>query len=203
MNSLGNDESKYAQGIIKAAFKDHSDLIEFIIKDTTIVVNIQDTSMAIIEALKKGGKLLLCGNGGSAADSQHIATELVSKFFKDRKAFNAEALTVNTSSLTAIGNDCGFDKIFSRQVEAKIKPGDVLIGISTSGNSANVVEAIMIAKKMGAVTICMIGGDPQCALASISDYCISVPSLCTPRIQEAHILIGHIMCEMIENVLSS
>jgi D-sedoheptulose 7-phosphate isomerase len=154
----------------------------------------------LIEAYEAGKKILVFGNGGSAADAQHIAAELVGKYYMDRRPLPAEALTVNTSSLTAIGNDYAFERIFARQVEALGNPGDVAIGISTSGNSPNVIEAIRAAKKKGMITIGLTGAEGG-RLRNEVDYCICVPSKDTPRIQEAHILIGHIWCELIEQAL--
>jgi D-sedoheptulose 7-phosphate isomerase len=154
----------------------------------------------LIEAYEAGKKILVFGNGGSAADAQHIAAELVGKYYMDRRPLPAEALTVNTSSLTAIGNDYAFERIFARQVEALGNPGDVAIGISTSGNSPNVIEAIRAAKKKGMITIGLTGAEGG-RLRNEVDYCICVPSKDTPRIQEAHILIGHIWCELIERAL--
>ena len=152
----------------------------------------------LFEAFKAGNKLLLCGNGGSASDCQHIATELVSRFFIERKALDAETLTVNTSSLTAIGNDYGFDKIYSRQIEAKGKKGDILVAISTSGNSKNVIEAIKTAKSIGLKSIGLTNNDKDNLISTMTDCCINIPSSSTPRVQEAHILIGHILCEFVE-----
>ncbi len=154
----------------------------------------------IISAYQDGRKVILFGNGGSAADAQHIAAELVGGYYQDRKPLPAEALTVNTSSLTAIGNDYAFEQIFARQVEALGNPGDVAIGISTSGNSANVIEGVRVAKRKGMITIGLTGADGG-RLKGEVDYCICVPSKDTPRIQEAHILIGHIWCELIERAL--
>lgn len=174
------------------------DLLARIREDQTLLDSIQHAALLLCETLEKEGKVLLCGNGGSAADAQHLATELVSKFFKERQALDAEALTVNTSTLTAIGNDYSFDRVFSRQVEAKGRPGDVLIGISTSGNSRNVIEAMTAAKSRGMRTIAFIGGNDKGEMHRIADCRIAVPSLTTPRIQEAHILIGHMICEFVE-----
>lgn len=154
----------------------------------------------LIKAYQKDKKMLLFGNGGSAADAQHIAAELVGKYYMDRKPLPAEALTVNTSSLTAIGNDYAFERIFARQVDALGNLGDVAIGISTSGNSPNVIEGIRAAKSKGMITIGLTGADGG-QLKNEVDYCICVPSQDTPRIQEAHILIGHIWCELIERAL--
>jgi D-sedoheptulose 7-phosphate isomerase len=154
-------------------------------------------SEVLIGAIERGNKLLLFGNGGSAADAQHIAAEFVGRFAFDRPALPALALSVNTSCVTAIGNDYGFDRVFSRQLEALARPGDVAMGISTSGNSANVVHAMSVARKMElhtvALTGCMGG-----KLKSMVDYCLCAPSNETPRIQECHILLGHIISELVE-----
>lgn len=154
----------------------------------------------IVVAYKAGGKVLLFGNGGSAADAQHIASELVGQFMLKRQAFPAIALTTNTSILTAVANDYGYETVFSRQIEALVTEKDVVIGISTSGNSPNVVEAIETAKAKGAKTIGLTGGDGG-ELAQAVDLALIVPSDVTPRIQEAHITIGHIICELVEKAL--
>lgn len=149
--------------------------------------------------LKTGGHLFFCGNGGSAADAQHIAAELVGRFLKERKPLAATALSCNTSTMTAVGNDYGYDVIFSRQIEGLAKKGDVLFAISTSGNSKNVVLAVMAAKSMGVKTI-GITGSKGGQLAQLCDVCIKVPSDHTPRIQEMHIAVGHMVCEIIDEV---
>ena len=164
------------------------------------VQQIVTAAQIIIEAYRKGGKVLLMGNGGSAADAQHIAAELVSRFKKERKALAAIALTTDTSILTAIGNDYGFDYVFSRQIEALAQPDDVVIGISTSGNSSNVLLAMKKARELGAKTIGLSGKDGG-ELVRVSSLCIVVPSNDTPRIQEAHITIGHIICDLVEGAL--
>ena len=151
-------------------------------------------------SLSSGGKLLLMGNGGSAADCQHIAAELVGRFKKERKAIPALALTVDSSTLTALGNDYGFDTIFSRQVEAFATPKDSIIGISTSGNSKNVISALRLAQKIGAKTIGFMGNDGG-EMKNFVDVGIIVPSNDTARIQEVHITIGHIICEIVEQEL--
>lgn len=179
----------------------HINMIKSLSENESILRVLNNISEVIISSYISGGKLLICGNGGSAADSQHIATELVSRFLKERKALDAEALTVNTSSITAIGNDYCFEKVFSRQVEAKGKAGDILLGISTSGNAKNIIEAIRVAKSMDIITIGLTGNNKDSLICKLSDYCICVPSDLTPRIQEAHILIGHMLCEFIENKL--
>ena len=156
----------------------------------------------IITAYRTGGKVVLFGNGGSAADAQHIACELVGQFEVKRQAFPAIALTTNTSTLTAVANDYGYDVVFSRQIEALVNEKDVVIGISTSGNSSNVVEAMKIAKIKGAKTIGLTGGNGG-KLAKVADLVLIVPSDTTPRIQEAHITIGHIVCELVEKELAN
>ena len=151
-------------------------------------------------ALAGGNKVLLFGNGGSAADAQHIAAELVGRYKRERRALPAIALTVNTSSLTAIGNDCGFEHVFARQLEAMGAAGDVAVGISTSGNSPNVLRGIEVAKAGSLLTVALTGRTGG-SLGKIVDYCIQVPSDDTARIQEAHILVGHILCEYVEQTL--
>ena len=156
----------------------------------------------IVTAYRTGGKVVLFGNGGSAADAQHIACELVGRFVLKRQAFPAIALTTNTSTLTAVANDYGYNAVFSRQVEALVNERDVVIGISTSGDSPNVVAAIEMAKTKGATTIGLIGGDGG-KLAEVADLVLIVPSDSAPRIQEVHITIGHIICELVEKELTT
>jgi D-sedoheptulose 7-phosphate isomerase len=154
---------------------------------------------AAISVLRAGGKLLLCGNGGSAADSQHIATELAVRFETDRAALSAIALTTDTSILTAAGNDLGFDQIFARQVAALGRRGDLLIAITTSGNSPNVIAALEAARAGELATACLTGGDGgTVARKGLADHCLIVPSDRTARIQEIHILIGHFLCSAID-----
>jgi D-sedoheptulose 7-phosphate isomerase len=155
---------------------------------------------SIRDCLSAGGKLLLMGNGGSAADSQHIAAELIGRFKKERKAIPALALTVDSSSLTALGNDYGFESIFSRQIEALANSNDAIIGISTSGNSKNIIRALNLARKIGAKTIGLMGNTGG-SMKDCVDIGIIVPSNDTARIQEVHITIGHIICEIIEQDL--
>ena len=154
----------------------------------------------IIDALKRNGKVIIFGNGGSASDSQHIAAELVGRFKKDRTALAAIALTTNTSVITSLANDYGYEIIFARQVEALGQKNDVVIGISTSGKAKNVAAGIKQAKKMGLKTIALTGGDGG-ELAKLADVSLMVASHVTARIQEAHIAIGHIICELIEDAL--
>ena len=151
----------------------------------------------LVEAYRGGNKVILFGNGGSAADAQHIAAELIGRYYLNRAALPAIALTTNSSSLTAVANDYSFDLIFARQLEAMAAHGDVAVGISTSGNSENVVQALRSAKEKGVVTVGLTGEEGG-EVKSIVDYCICVPCKETPRIQECHILLGHILCEIIE-----
>ena len=160
---------------------------------------IQKAGELCINALKNGNKIMLCGNGGSAADAQHIAAELSGRFKKERKALAGIALTTDTSALTAIGNDYGYEYVFSRQVEAIAKKGDVLIGISTSGNSANVINAINVAKEIGCKIITLTGKDGG-KMKDLGDINIIVPSNDTPRIQEMHIMSGHMICALIDEI---
>ncbi len=158
---------------------------------------VEAAGRALVESVGAGGKVLLCGNGGSAADCQHVATELAVRYLADRSAIPAIALTVDSSVLTAASNDLGFEYVFSRQVEALGRAGDVLIAISTSGTSANVVRAVQVARERGIVTVGLTGqggGD----LHSLVDHWIGVPSDQTPRIQEAHLVVEHLLCEMLE-----
>lgn len=155
----------------------------------------------MIDALKNGHKIIFMGNGGSAADAQHLAAELVGRFTRERKGLAAIALTTDTSILTAIANDYGYDQIFSRQVEALAQNGDIIIGISTSGNSPNILKAMEIASERGCVLI-GFAGNKGGKLYQNTDLCITVPSLVTARIQEMHILIGHVLCDIVEEYFS-
>ncbi|MGH8559661.1 MAG: D-sedoheptulose 7-phosphate isomerase [Methylococcales bacterium] len=171
-----------------------------LLEDTSSVERIRQVVEVIVACYRKGGKVMLAGNGGSAADAQHIAAELVNKLCFNRPALASIALTTDTSVLTAVANDSSVDYIFSRQIEAISKVGDVFIGISTSGNSPNVVEALKKARELNVVTIGFCGAligkmDEYC------DFCVKVPSTDTPRIQECHILLGHIVCSLVEAIL--
>ena len=167
-----------------------------LVNDDHLLSTINTVTELIENAYRAGGKLLLAGNGGSAADAQHLAAELVSRFFYDRPGLPALALTTDTSMLTAIGNDYGFEYLFSRQMEAQGVAGDVFIGITTSGSSPNIIKAIEVAKTKGIVTIALCGNAGD--VSDVADYSIEVPSNCTPYIQECHICIGHIICALIE-----
>ncbi len=163
-----------------------------------MIPQIEEASKMLVETLKNGNKVLLCGNGGSASDAQHISAELVGRYKNERRGLPAIALTTDTSALTAIGNDYGFDRIFDRQVEALVNEGDLLIGISTSGNSLNVLSALLLAKEMGAKTL-GLSGKGGGKLNYACDVNLVVPSEDTPRIQEMHILIGHIFCQGVDD----
>ncbi len=165
---------------------------------SAMLPQIAEVAQCLRDCLQRGGKILLMGNGGSAADSQHIAAEIVGRYKCERRGLPAMALTTDTSILTSVGNDFGFDHIFSRQVEALCNPADVVIGISTSGNSANVVKAIEKAREIGAFTVAMAGGTGG-KLTDLCDFCLVIPSSDTPRIQEAHIFIGHSLCHLLES----
>lgn len=161
---------------------------------------IKDIADIMIEALKKNGKVILFGNGGSAADSQHIAAEFVGRFKKDRSALAAIALTTNSSVLTSLANDYGYEVVFAKQIEALGQKNDVAVGISTSGKAKNVTLGIKQAKKMGIKTVALTGGDGG-ELAKLADTALVVPSNVTARIQESHITIGHVICELVEQTL--
>ncbi|OQX81533.1 MAG: phosphoheptose isomerase [Candidatus Omnitrophica bacterium 4484_70.1] len=179
---------------MKEVIEEHKQVLSSLEKYTSLIEKI---ATLCISSLKKGGKIVFCGNGGSAADSQHLAAELVGRFLKEKKPLASLALSVNTSILTAVGNDYGFGKIFSKQIEALGEPKDLLIAISTSGNSKNVIEAVRKAKEKGIKTIGFLGKDGG-KLKKIVDIPLIVESNNTARIQEMHILIGHILCEIIE-----
>jgi len=166
------------------------------------VPRIVEVADALLAALRAGGKALFFGNGGSAADAQHLTAELVGRFARERAPLPAVALTVNTSSLTAIANDYGFDEVFARQILAIGSPPDVAVALSTSGRSPNVVRGLQAARSRGLVTVGLTGQDGG-ELKENVDYCVCVPSTVTPRIQECHVLIGHILCEILEAELAS
>ena len=186
------------QDKIKTALKESIDVKNQVLKK--IVPQIEQAAKWMIEALKKGNKILLFGNGGSAADAQHITAELVGRFQKDRKAMPAIALTTDTSIITSLSNDYGFETIFAKQVEGLAKFGDIAFGISTSGNSRNVLEGLGKAKELGCKTIGLLGCDGG-RIADEVDLSMIVPCRSTPRIQESHITIGHILCSLIEEEL--
>lgn len=185
--------------MIEKELRSHLETIQKVIE--TLQPTIKEACETVVATLKGGNKILLCGNGGSAADAQHIAAELTGRYKTERAALPGIALTTDTSALTAIGNDYGYDTVFARQVEALAQEGDLLIGISTSGNSRNVLNAFDVAKRKGCATMALTGRDGG-KMKAAADRNIVVPSDNTPRIQEMHILIGHILCQAIDDAMS-
>ena len=182
------------QKLIEAEFNAHLQSAQ---KIFSLTAELQKAATLLTQCLEKGGKILICGNGGSAADAQHFAAELTGRYKQERKGLAGIALSVDTSALTAIGNDYGFEYVFSRQVEALAQKGDVFLGISTSGNSANVLNAAQVARNMGCAIIGLSGRDGG-KLNDMSDINLIMPDNDTPRIQELHILVIHILCDIIE-----
>ncbi|MCS7036488.1 MAG: D-sedoheptulose 7-phosphate isomerase [Saprospiraceae bacterium] len=191
-----SDASHTARQAIQASIAAKQALLE----DAVLLSKIEQAAQMLLQTYQSGGKVLLCGNGGSAADAQHIAAELSGRFYFDRPPLYAEALHVNTSYLTAVANDYGYNEVFARMVEAAGRPGDVLIAISTSGNSPSVLRAVQKAVEVGMSVIGLTGASGG-KLATCCPLCLQVPSSDTPRIQECHILIGHIWCEVLEKGL--
>jgi D-sedoheptulose 7-phosphate isomerase len=187
---------EYIEDQIRASYETKQKMLA----DKSVVAMIEAVGAKCVEVYRNGRKTLLAGNGGSAADAQHIAAELVGRYGFDRPSIPSVALTVDTSALTAIGNDYGYDRVFSRQLEGMGQEGDLFIGISTSGNSENIVRAFESAKTKGITTVALVGRDGG-RMARMADYAVIVPSDATPRIQESHILIGHIWCDIIERGL--
>jgi D-sedoheptulose 7-phosphate isomerase len=185
------------QGAIEAIWEEHLAVASAV---RSLAPAVDRVVALMARSLGSGGVLLVCGNGGSAADAQHIAAEMTGRFFRDRKPLPALALHGNTSSLTAIGNDYGYDEVFAREVTAHGRPGDVLLAISTSGNSRNVLRAIDAAREKRMAIVGLTGESGGKMLAEC-DVCLCVPSSSTPRIQECHILIGHTICELLEQIL--
>ena len=182
---------------VKSQYEDSKQIKNQILQDKALIELIQKVALITTNAYKNGFKTMLAGNGGSAADAQHIAGEFVSRFYFDRPGIPSIALTTDTSILTAIGNDYGYDRLFARQVQAQGVKGDIFIGISTSGNSTNIIEALKVCKEKEIISIGLTGQSGG-KMADLCDYCIKVPSNCTPRIQESHIVIGHIICAIVE-----
>jgi D-sedoheptulose 7-phosphate isomerase len=171
-----------------------------IVDDEQLISVVEQVVAVVTDAFKNGNKVLFCGNGGSAADAQHLAAEFSGRFYKDREALPSEALHCNTSYLTAVANDYSYDAIYSRIIDGIGKQGDVLIGLSTSGNSGNIVKAFESARKKGMITVGLTGTTGG-VMKAWSDHLINVPSIDTPRIQESHIMIGHIICQLVEENL--
>ncbi|HRO84288.1 MAG TPA: D-sedoheptulose 7-phosphate isomerase [Niabella sp.] len=190
------------QKIIKQLIQDSIDSKRQILENESILSTINQLIDVIVAAFKNGNSVYFCGNGGSAADAQHLAAEFSGRFYKDRKALPAEALHCNTSYLTAVGNDYSFDVIYSRLIQGIGKKGDILIGLSTSGNSKNIIQAFETAREKGMITVGFTGAAGG-ILKTVSDYLVNVPSADTPRIQESHILIGHIVCQLVEDIYFS
>jgi len=184
---------------IASIIKESIEVKKAILADESLQSQISAMVDLTVNALKKGNRLWFCGNGGSAADAQHLAAEFSGRFYKDRKALPAEALHCNTSYLTAVANDYSYDVIYSRLVEGITSPGDILYGFSTSGNSGNICKAFESAKNIGVISIGFTGNTGG-KMKDLSDILINVPSSVTPRIQEAHIMIGHILCELSEEI---
>ena len=195
MDSSPKSESFNATTLLERSLREHLEAIQTVLK--TRVSEIEHAGDVICAALSHGHKILLCGNGGSAADAQHIAAELVGRYELQRRPWPAIALTTDTSAITALSNDFGYEDVFARQVQALGGEGDVLIALSTSGTSANVIKAAKAAKTLNCRTIALTGGTGE-PLASLCDIAVSVPSERTSRIQEAHITIGHLWCEMVD-----
>ena len=187
---------KHISDILNDSFNN----LQKVISDKGLILEIETITTKIIKAFKDGNKLLLCGNGGSASDAQHIAAELSGRFIKERKPLYAEALHVNSSYMTAVSNDYGFESTYSRMLEAIGKKGDVLIALSTSGNSENVVNAVKMANSLDMLSVGMSGGKGG-KIKELCQHNIIIPSSNTARIQEAHIIVGHIFCQIIEEKL--
>ena len=190
-----NNKSRISQSI-----SDSIAVKQAILDNPEFQSRIQQAAAMMVESLRNGGKIHFCGNGGSAADAQHLAAELSGRFYFDRPPLNAEALHCNTSYLTAVGNDYGYDLVFSRLLRGTAKAGDVLVGISTSGNSKNILLAFEAAKEMGVKIIAMTG-ETGGTMKYMADILLNVASQDTPRIQESHIMIGHIICELVESAM--
>lgn len=182
---------------IKSIISESAEVKKKVLGDEKLIKTIEETTRLIVTALENGKRIYFCGNGGSAADAQHLAAEFSGRFYIDRDALPAEALHCNTSYLTAVANDYSFDLVYARLIKGLAHKGDVLIGLSTSGNSVNIVKAFETAREKGLLTIGMTG-ESGGKLKELSDHLLNVPSVNTPRIQESHILIGHIICQLVE-----
>ena len=186
--------------VIRREISDSISVKQKMLEDAALVNSIQEVAGVCVAAFRKGNRVLLAGNGGSAADAQHIAAEFVSRYAFDRPGLPAIAFTTDTSILTAIGNDYGYDQVFRRQLEANGRQGDVFIAITTSGSSPNVLAALQCARELGILAVGLTG-EGGTKMEPFCDHCIKVPSMNTPRIQESHILLGHIICGIVENTL--
>ena len=187
--------------LIKKRINDSIEVKKNILTNDELVEKVNDLSYEIAKAVKNGAKIVICGNGGSASDALHFAGEIVGRFQKERSAWPAVVLNADVATMTAIGNDYGYDEVFSRQAEAHVNSGDIFIGISTSGNSENVYRAVGAAKMKGAKTVAFLGKDGG-KIGKQVDYPIIVPCMVTARVQECHIMLIHIICEIVENMLT-
>jgi D-sedoheptulose 7-phosphate isomerase len=190
-------DSRLANPMISTRIREHLTAIDGLLRDTEYLDTVSAVATAMTAALRVGGRVFFFGNGGSAADAQHLAAELTGRFLRERRGLPGLALTTNTSILTAIGNDYSFEEIYSRQIQALGNTGDLAVAISTSGTSPNILRAATSAREQGLVTVGLTGAAGG-KLRTLVDHCICIPSEQTPRIQEAHILTGHILCELIE-----
>jgi D-sedoheptulose 7-phosphate isomerase len=199
-STSARDKRKTMQADIHKMFRESAEIkLRFV---EQYAVKIESVARRMAGVLHSGGKVLIFGNGGSAADAQHLAAEFVNRFLRDRQALAAVALPTDTSALTSIGNDLGFDQVFSRQVEALARPGDLVVAISTSGNSPNVLRGVEAARRLGCATVALTGGSGG-VLAKAVDEAFVVPSTETPRIQETHITLGHALCALVDEILLS
>ncbi|MCW3120917.1 MAG: D-sedoheptulose 7-phosphate isomerase [Flavipsychrobacter sp.] len=185
---------------IKSILQSSIDTKQKVLNDAALVEKIETVTSLIAKAFANGNKVLFCGNGGSAADAQHLAAEFSGRFYSDRDPLPSEALHCNTSYITAVANDYGYDQVYSRIIKGSGKGGDVLVGLSTSGNSVNIIKALEEARKIGMITV-VLSGETGGKMKDICDHLLNVPSNDTPRIQESHITIGHIICQLVEEEL--
>jgi D-sedoheptulose 7-phosphate isomerase len=196
-SNVDSNSSKLAASLLTDSLQEHLETLQALLRSN--INDIEQSGQIICDALVAGKKILLCGNGGSAADAQHIAAELVGCYEKQRRSWPAIALTTDTSALTAVSNDLGYEQVFARQLAGLAQSGDVLIAISTSGRSKNVLKAVERARELGCRTIALTGASSD-PLGSICDFTVAVPSSRTSRVQEAHITIGHLWCEMVDQI---
>lgn len=194
---MDSNSSKRAASLLTDSLQEHLETLQSLLRSN--INDIEQSGQMICDALVAGRKILLCGNGGSAADAQHIAAELVGCYEKQRRSWPAIALTTDTSALTAVSNDLGYEQVFARQLAGLAQAGDILIAISTSGRSKNVLKAVERARELGCRTIALTGASSD-PLLSMCDFAVAVPSSRTSRIQEAHITIGHLWCEMVDQI---
>jgi D-sedoheptulose 7-phosphate isomerase len=196
-SNVDSNSSKFAANLLTDSLQEHLETLQSLLRSN--IKDIEQSGKMICDALVAGRKILLCGNGGSAADAQHIAAELVGCYEKQRRSWPAIALTTDTSALTAVSNDLGYEQVFARQLAGLAQAGDILIAISTSGRSKNVLKAVERARELGCRTIALTGASSD-PLGSMCDFTVAVPSSRTSRIQEAHITIGHLWCEMVDQI---